>query len=33
LGNALESTVAAHPDFNFQIFLQKHLSLETFYVL
>ena len=30
LGEALDSTLNAYPDFDFQAFLQKHIALETF---
>ena len=30
LGNILERVLQTHPDFDFQVFLQKHLLLETF---
>ncbi len=33
LGEAVEVTMTAHEDFDFQHFLQKHLSLETFQAL
>ena len=30
LGEAVETVLGSHPDFNFQNFLQKHIFLETF---
>lgn len=33
LGDALETTLTAYPDFNFAVFLEKHISLETFSTL
>lgn len=33
LGAAIEDTLEAHPDFDFNAFLQRHLALETFLAL
>lgn len=33
LGEAVEEVLSQHPDFDFQSFLQKHISLETFRAL